>query len=99
MSTPPTKNANEDNADAAFIQQCLPSIDPDVTDPFDSSQFSEETLQYVHPKARYTGVLPAYILAQIDLFQKNLRAGCSLSIFNKVINLVQHYSRESLGDL
>ena len=68
ISTPPADNANEDEADAAFMQQVLPFIDPDAADSFDPSRFSEDTMKYVHHKARYTDVLLDHLLAQIDIF-------------------------------
>ena len=96
---PPVYNANKDEADAALMQQALPFTDPDTGNPFDPSWFSENTMKYAHPKTRYTDVLPNHLLAQIDDFRILLRAGCSLSIFDKSINWVQHYSRESLEGL
>jgi hypothetical protein len=99
QAPPPADNVNEDEADAAFMQQFLPFIDPDAANPFDPSRFSEDTMKYVHPKARYTDVLPDHLLAQIDLFRILIRAGCSHSIFDKIINWVQHYSRKSSEDL
>ena len=67
QASPPTENTNEDKANATFMQQCLPVIDPDAADPFDLCQFYEDTMKYVHPKTRYTDVLPEYIPAKNDV--------------------------------
>ena len=83
------------------MEQLLPFTDPDAVDPFDPSQFSEAegTLKGVHLKAGYTAVLSEYLLAQIDIFQFLLQAGCSLSIFDKIINWVLHYCCKSSEDM
>ena len=99
LAPPPAENVNKDEANAVFIEPFLPFIGPDAANLFDPSQFSEDTTQYVDPKTRYTDVLSDYLLAQIDLFLFFLWAGCSLSIFNKIINWVQHDLRESSKDL
>ena len=56
-------------------------------------------MKYVHPKARYTAVLPEHLCAQINLFRILLWASCFLSIFDNLINWVQHYSHKSLENL
>ena len=61
-------NVNKDEADATFMQQGLPFIDLNAANLFDPSQFSDDTMKYVHPKAQYTDVLLDYLLARIDLF-------------------------------
>ena len=44
-------NSNKDEADATFMQQGLPFIDLNAANLFDPSQFSDDTMKYVHPKA------------------------------------------------
>ena len=77
----------------------FPFDDPDAADSFDPSHFSDDTMKYVHPKAQYTGVLPNHLLAQIILFWILPWAGCPLFIFDKIVNLVQRYSRKTSEDL
>jgi hypothetical protein len=48
-------------------------------------------MKYVHPRALYTAVLPEYLLVRIDILQILLQTGCSLSVFYKIINWLQHF--------
>ena len=59
----PAEQSNDDEADAAFMRQFLPHIDPDADDPFDPSKFDEERMKYVKPTQTFSGDLPVYLLA------------------------------------
>ena len=76
------------------MRQFLPHIDPDADDPFGPSKFDEERMKYVKPTKTFSSPLHVYLLAQIDLFRILLRAGCSLSMYDKIIRWVLHYSRK-----
>ena len=41
----PVEQFNDDEADAAFMRQFLPHIDPNAVDPFDPSKFDEERME------------------------------------------------------
>ena len=79
------EQSNDDEADAAFMRQFLPHIERDADDPFDPSKFDKERMKYVKPTQTFSGDLPVYLLAQIDLFRIILRARCSLSMYDKII--------------
>ena len=64
-----TAQANESDADFAFMQQFDPFIDPDAEDPFAPSKFCDECLTHVPPPSKFTGTLPTSLIAQIDLFK------------------------------
>ena len=47
-----TDNINTDEVNAALKEEYFPLNDPDAVDLFDPSQFSEDTIKYVHTKVR-----------------------------------------------
>ena len=81
----PADQSNDDETDAAFMRQFLPHIDPNADDPFDPSKFDKERMEYVKPRTTFSGALPHNLLDQIDLFRILLRAGCSLSMYDKIL--------------
>ena len=83
----------EEDPDLAFIQQFAPFIDPDAEDPFAPSNFHDEYMTHVHPPSRFTGTLPTYLLAQVDLFRILQRSGCSLVMHDRILSWDVHYSK------
>ena len=59
----PAEQSNDDKADAAFMRQFLPHIDPDADDPFDPSKFYQERMEHVKPTTTFYGPLPVNLLA------------------------------------
>ena len=60
---PHEENENEDEVNIECIQHYVPFINPDAANPFNPSRFSEDTMKYVHSKARYSAVLLEDLLA------------------------------------
>ena len=79
------EQSNDDEADAAFMRQFLPHIDPNADNPFDPSKFDEDLMRYVKLTQTFSRDLPLYLLVQIDLFRILFCAGYSLSIYDKII--------------
>ena len=92
------KQSNNDETDAAFMRPFLPHLDPDTDDPFDPLKFDKKKMKYVKPQQMVSGVLPVNLLAQIDLFHILLRDEYSLSMMNKIMGCVVHYSSKEPKD-
>ena len=87
-------DSNTDEVNAAVMGQLLPHIDPDADNLFHPSKFYKNKMKYVKPQQTYSGVLPVNLLAQINLFCSLVLTGCSLSLFEKIMGWVVHYSRK-----
>ena len=87
-----TNENNIDDEDNSFIEKFIRFIDPDLPDPFDPDSVIEADLDFISSSHQHVGKLPENILAQIDLLRMLSRAGCSLSMFDKIIKWVVHYS-------
>ena len=91
------KERNRNAQDQDFINQFMKFIDPDAPDPFDPDNCDEDELEFITPTFKHVGKLPDNILAQIDLMRILSRSGCSLSLYDKIIRWVLHYSNKIHG--
>ena len=76
------------------MQQFAPFVDPDTEDPFAPSNFCDEYIAYVPPRSKFTGTLPTFLIAQINLFRILQRPGCILAMHDQILSWVVHYSKQ-----
>ena len=94
VDTTEVQNNNTIDEDREFLEEFIEYIDPDAKDPFDPDSFDESQMKFIEPKEPTNTNICNHELAQIDLLRILSRSGCSLNMFDKIMNWVQHYSRK-----
>ena len=95
IEIPISDKYNAKTSDCQLSDELLKFIDPDRPDPFDPNEVDEDNLQFIKDSHSYVGKLPDHLLAQIDLLRILSRSGCSLAIYDRIIQWVLHYSKKS----
>ena len=80
--------------DLEFMDQFVRHIDDEARDPFHPDDCEEDDIQFIQSTYKSVGKLPDHILAQIDLLRMLNRSGCSLAMYDKILNWVLHYSKK-----
>ena len=84
-----------DTDDSSYMQRFLNYIDTNASDPFDPEKCDEDKIEFLESSYKSVGKLPDFMLAQIDLLRLLNRSGCSLSMYDKIIKWVLHYSEKN----
>ena len=74
------------------LQQVLQALDPSQPDPFDPSNFDEDTMDFIPASSPKHVPLSVEERAQLDILRILGKAGVSLKIQDKIIDRACHYS-------
>ena len=75
-------------------EDLLKFIDVTRPDPFDPNSIDEDKIPFIGKTHSFIGKLPDHLLAQIDLLRILSRSGCSLAIYDRIIQWLLHYSKK-----